>query len=88
MNMRVHKATETHKAFRDDAIALLKTYSGHLSAMEMLALSAHLVGQIVAMQDQRTMSPEAAMNIVSENIEAGNREVLDGLASPSNSTPA
>ena len=46
----------------------------------MLALSAHLVGQIIAMQDQRKMSPAMAMEIVAKNIERGNGEVLTELA--------
>lgn len=53
-----------------------------MSAQEMLALSAHLVGQIIAMQDQRTVTPEMAMKIVARNIEQGNQEAVDGLSAP------
>lgn len=69
-----------HRAFRDDAIALLKKHAGSLDAKEMLALAAHLVGQIIAMQDQRTVSREIALEIVTRNIEVGNAEVLAGLS--------
>lgn len=68
-----------HRAFRDDACALLKKHAGHLDSKDMLALSAHLVGQIIAMQDQRIVTREIAIEIVMRNIEAGNAEVLDQL---------
>lgn len=45
----------------------------------MLALSAHMVGQIIAMQDQRTMTRQAALEIVMANMEQGNAEVIDNL---------
>jgi len=68
-----------HHAFRNDALALLKKHAGHLDAKDMLALSAHMVGQIIAMQDQRTMTRDIAIEIVMRNIEAGNAEVLANL---------
>ncbi len=79
MKASVRAAEARHRLFRDDLVAVLRKYSNELSAQEMLALAAHLVGQIVAMQDQRTVTPEMAMQIVSRNIEQGNREVLDNL---------
>ena len=65
-----------HRAFRDDAIVLLKKHAGNLDATEMLALAAHLVGQIIAMQDQRTVTRGMALEIVGQNIEVGNAEAL------------
>lgn len=78
--MRRVEPTPEHRAFRDEAIALLKKHAGHLNALDMLALAAHLVGQIAAMQDQRTTSPSRAMEVVAANIEAGNKEILDQLS--------
>jgi len=80
--MRRIEPTAAHRAFRDDMIEVLRKHGASLASWELLALSAHLTGQIIALQDQRTMSPEAAMNIVAENIEKGNKEVIDGLANP------
>lgn len=77
--MRTQQPTAAHRAFRDDLLAVLKKHAGHLDAKDMLALGAHMVGQILAMQDQRTLTPAAAMEIVSLNIEQGNREVIDKL---------
>lgn len=77
--MSSKKPTAAHHAFRNDAIALLNKHAGTLDSSEMLALAAHLVGQIVAMQDQRVMTPAIAMEIVAQNIEQGNGEVLAKL---------
>ena len=82
MKGRVVKATVDHKAFRDDCIIMLKKHAGHLDAIDMLALSAHLVGQVLAMQDQRTVDRERALETVMRNIEAGNAEVLENLNKP------
>lgn len=79
---RVSEPTAEHKAFRADVIALLKKHADHLQAVEMLTLSAHIVGQIIAMQNQRKVSGEAALEIVMANIQQGNKEVLEGLMGP------
>ncbi len=79
MRQRIEKPTLAHRSFRADVVELLQKHAGHLDAKDMLALSAHLVGQIIAMQDQQTVTREIALQIVMANIEQGNREVLDGL---------
>jgi hypothetical protein len=75
----LHKPTIDQQAFRNDAVRLLNEYAGKLSAVEMLALGSHLVGQILALQDHRSMTPDRAMEIVKQNIEQGNREVVDEM---------
>lgn len=80
MTIRRHEPTAQHRAFRDDAIELLKKHGAHLDATEMLALAAHLTGQIIAMQDQRKVTREVALQIVGQNIEVGNAEVIRGLS--------
>ena len=77
--MKTKSPEPRHKAFRDDLVDVLRKHGGHLSAQEMLALSSHLVGQLIAMQDQRTTTSAMALEIVSKNIEQGNQEVIDGL---------
>lgn len=72
--------TDRHRAFRDDMIAVLKKHAGDLDATDMLALAAHLVGQLVAMQDQRKYTPPIIMEMVGENIEQGNREAMAEVA--------
>lgn len=66
-------------AFRkalEDAIA---QHGLTLDAMEILAVLSHLVGQVIALQDQRTVTPLMAMELVQKNIEIGNQAVVSGL---------
>ncbi len=74
------KAGPQHNAFHNELIALLQKHAGQLDAVEMLALGGHMVGQILALQDQRTMTPEKGMAIILANIEKGNAEAIDQLA--------
>lgn len=53
-----------------------------MSAEEILAIVANMLGKIIALQDQRTMTRERALEIVIENIEAGNKQILDQMANP------
>lgn len=80
MKTSVHKPSDAHRQFRDDLIEVLRKHGEQLSAQEMLALASHLVGQLIAMQDQRTMTRDMAMEIVVRNIEQGNQEVAAGLS--------
>ncbi|WP_317959873.1 hypothetical protein [Phaeobacter inhibens] len=53
--------------------------SGEISKPEALSLFAHVTGMLIAMQDQRTMSPDEAMNIVAKNIEQGNASAIEQI---------
>lgn len=81
MKIKTAQPTAKHLAYRKALTDALEKFKDELRADEMLAVTAHLVGQIIAVQDQRAMTPSMAMQIVSQNIEAGNRSVLDGLES-------
>lgn len=72
----------SHTVFRLAMIDVYRKHGQHLDAMEMLALAAHLCGQLVAIQDQRKVTPAMAMEVVRLNIEAGNAEAVDGLQKP------
>lgn len=67
------KHQEFHKAIAN----FMKKWAGHMSSAEMLAVFAYALGQTVALQDQRTMTPDMALELISKNIEAGNKFVLD-----------
>ena len=82
MKTLIHQAEPQHKAFRNDLIKLLRKYTANLSAQETLALASHMVGQIIAMQDQRSITTEMALRIVRENIEQGNQEAMTELLNP------
>ncbi len=64
---------------------LMRKHAPNVSAAELLAIAANMVGKILALQDQTTMTRAVALAIVSANIEAGNREAVEAFA---NSTPA
>ena len=64
-------------------IAALKKHGDKLSAVEMLALVSHLVGHLIALQDQRKVTPDLALKLVKENIERGNKEAIaESLGAP------
>lgn len=70
---------DAHLAFRNDALELLRRHAGATDPTHLLAIASHMVGQIIAMLDQRAISPDMAMHIVMTNIEAGNAEVISQL---------
>lgn len=69
----------TYEACRQALVAAIKPYADELGGPGMLAVASMLVGQLIAMQDQRTMNRAMATEIVVRNIENANQEVLDGL---------
>lgn len=77
--MKQIEPTGAQKAFRDALLDTMRTHGAEIPADELLAVAAHLVGQLIAMQDQRTMTSSMAMQIVTANIERGNQEAIHGL---------
>jgi hypothetical protein len=75
-------AGAAHEAFRKDVLALVDRHGGHLSAQEMLAVAAYLAGQLVAHQDQRSMTHAMAFEIVFANIVRGNSDAVSSLHAP------
>jgi hypothetical protein len=57
-------------------VELLRRHSESVSAPDMLALGANLVGKMMAAQDPAIMTPQQALDIVSVNIEQGNHEAI------------
>jgi hypothetical protein len=79
MGERIVKPSSVNVAFRDEMIVLLRKHAGEQPAHEMLAVAAYTVGQILALQDQRTMTKDRAMEIVFRNLEVGNRDAISTL---------
>lgn len=73
--------TAQHLAFRKGLETAIADHGKTLDAVELLAVLCHLVGQVIALQDQRTMTSAMVMELVSANIQRGNAEVLSGLLS-------
>lgn len=72
-----------HEIAYQDLCALITKHAGKLTPQEILAVAGNMVGKLIAMQDQRTLTPAMAMEIVANNIEAGNQDVLRQLANES-----
>jgi septum formation topological specificity factor MinE len=79
MKERTEEASSKHEALYQEVIAVIRKYSDEMDSAEVLAVLANMTGKVLAMQDQRKYSPQAAMAIVSRNIELGNRQVLTEL---------
>lgn len=77
--MRVVPTSPEAESCRQAMANAMQPYSDKLGPEGMLAVASALVGQLVALQDQRRMTPAMAMEVVARNIENGNREVLAGL---------
>lgn len=73
-------ARPEHEVAYQDLTELVRKHADKMSAQELLAIAANMLGKLVAMQDQRTMTPDKAIAIVAANIEAGNQQVLEELA--------
>lgn len=80
--MSVHIAKPEHEVAYQDLCALVNRHADKMSALELLAVAANMLGKLVALQDQRTTSPAMAMEVVAKNIENGNRQALNQLAEP------
>jgi hypothetical protein len=70
---------KTHVAFREELIAVMKKYGDDLSAIELLAVTSVLLGQMIAVQDQTKYTSKQIMDLVAKNIELGNQEAVDNL---------
>lgn len=81
--MTTKKPDQRHRALRATLIQTLAREFADLPGEEMLAVACQLVGQMIAMQDQRRYTPETIMKLVQANIEAGNQQaVAQFLAAP------
>lgn len=76
---KTHKPKPEHEAFMT---AMKETMPPDMPAQEILAITSQFVGQLVALQDRRVMTPEMAMQIVSENIEIGNHAAMLSVGEP------
>lgn len=74
--MKSIKPTDRHLAFMADVKAAMLPYTD-LSSPEILALLSQLVGNAIALQDQNRYTPEMVLKLVADNIEVGNKTVVD-----------
>jgi len=65
-----------HETAYQDIAKLVGKHADKLTALELLAVAANFVGKLVAMQDQRSVTPKMAMTIVEKNMLLGNQQVI------------
>ncbi len=76
MKTKLHTANPEHEIAYQDIVALVRRHAEHLSAVEMLAIAANMLGKLCALQDQRKYTPKMVMEIVVQNVEEGNRQAI------------
>jgi hypothetical protein len=74
-----HLARPEHEVLYQELIELVNRHARHLSAAEILAVSANMVGKLLALQDQSSMTPHQGLELIGVNVEAGNRQAVDEL---------
>ena len=78
-NFKTVPTSPEAEACRQALANAMRPYADKLGPQGMLAVASAFVGQLVALQDQRTMTPAMAMEIVARNIESANQEALTSL---------
>lgn len=80
--LNLEMADSSHEVAYQDIVKLLNKHAPKLSAAEMLAIAANMVGKLVALQDQRTMTADRAMQVVIANVELGNQQAIQAMSQP------
>jgi hypothetical protein len=77
-----HIAEPEHEVAYQELVALIQRLAvqHNLSSVDLLAVAANMLGKIVALQDQRAMTPDQAMDIVIANLQIGNDQAIKNLA--------
>lgn len=84
----MQKQTRSNAVMKEDQDfldALKAQMPPNMPAQRILAITCQFVGQLIALQDQRRITPDMAMQIVQENIEIGNHAALLALSTPEGS---
>lgn len=79
MGTKAYPATAEHEALRNALLDAVRKTASAMPAEEILAVVCVLVGQLIALQDQRRFTSDAVMDLVAFNIKAGNERVINDL---------
>jgi sulfur transfer protein SufE len=74
--MSTRIAKPEHEVLYQDLAKLLGRHGDKVTAEEMLAIGANMLGKLLAYQDQRTMTRERGLEIIIQNIEMGNQQAI------------
>lgn len=75
----IRQAKPEHEIVYQELSKLVNRHAAVMTPLEILAIAANMLGKLIALQDQRKISPAAAMEIVARNIELGNQQVIEEL---------
>ena len=88
MNMQVEKPRKMHKKLSRDLRLLIHKYMPEEASPELvLAIASQVVGQLLAMQDQRKHTAAQMVELIQANIEAGNQQFVVELMEADGQTP-
>lgn len=73
------KAKPEHEVAYGELVKLLDRFAAQISPLELLAIAANLTGKLVALQDRQSVTPEAAMRLVIDNIWRGNHQAISEM---------
>jgi sulfur transfer protein SufE len=74
--MSIRIAKPEHEVLYQDLAKMLGRHGDKVTAEEMLAIGANMLGKLLAYQDQRTMTRERGLEIIIKNIEHGNQQAV------------
>lgn len=87
--MKVEKPRKMHKDLRKDLRLLIHKHMPQGATAELvLAIASQIVGQLLAMQDQRKHTAAQMIELIQANIETGNQQFVaelmkaDGIKPP------
>lgn len=79
--MASSKPSEDMKAFISELRSTVDRHREKLPGQHLLAGLAHVTGMLVALQDQRVMTPDIAMKVVQANMVEGHKTALKRVMS-------
>ena len=79
MKTKLQKPDQLTLNCRQAVLNSLKPYQDQLTSAEILAILCYTVGQVLALQDQRTMTTDMAKELMALNIEKGNQDAVEVL---------
>jgi hypothetical protein len=76
MSERIVTPKREHEVAYEDLVALVRKHADDVDGYELLAIAANMLGKLIALQDQRVVTPAMAMDVVAKNIEMGNEQAM------------
>ena len=77
--MKCVQCDTRHEVAYQDLCRLVSKHANELSSLQLLAIAGNMVGKLIAMQDQRSISAEQALEVLFYNLQAGNQQILDQI---------